>query len=290
VAPQGKLLMGSPEEIPLPAPYEFLEGPVWLKSERSLFLSAWNFNEPTQGKGPPTTILRLSGATWSQLSPKGAIRSNGIALDQTGMLVAALHDDQSIARLIPKDLSKHTVVGSYHGRPFNSPNDLTIRSDGYVYFTDPAYQIDGRPGQKPVTGVYRVSPQGQTFLVDGMRREPNGIALSPDEKTLYVGSAEGIIFSYDVASDGSTGAPKDFAKPGKNIDGMTVDCLGNVYATLHEAQEFVVYSPKGQEIERIKVGHKITNLAFVAVDQKTLVITTAGHLFKMPSRVSGAAY
>ncbi len=170
VAPQGKLLGGDLEEIPLPSPFGFLEGPVWLKSERSLYLSAWDFTDPTKGKGPPTTILKLSGTRWSQLAPKGAIRSNGMAVNHLGVLIAALHDDQSIGILMPQDQKRRTVTNSYQGKPFNSPNDLTVRSDGSIYFTDPDYQNDGRPGQKPVTGVYRVSPQGQTFLVGCPKR------------------------------------------------------------------------------------------------------------------------
>jgi gluconolactonase len=288
--PQGRLLPGPIQEISLPKPYEFLEGPAWLKTQHTLVLSAWNFSDPTEGKGPPTTILALSDNVWSERSAKGVLRTNGLAVDQKGALIAALHDDQSIGSLPLNTEQRQTIAKSFQGRPFNSPNDLTIRSDGTIYFTDPSYQNDNRPGQKPVTGVYRVSSQGEVFLVDGSRQQPNGIALSPDEKTLFVGTAEGIIFRYSVAADGSTGGAQTFSHPGKNIDGMTVDCLGNIYASIHEAQEFVVYNPMGAEIERVKVGYKITNLAFSDMDQKTLVITTAGHLFKMPSQVSGAAY
>lgn len=294
----GPLFRAKPLEVLMPFKFGFLEGPVWSHETQSLFLSAWNPVAPTGGKGPPTSILEKTGASWKISSPSGLIRSNGLARDTGRGLVAALHDDRAIGRISPVDGRRQLLAAGFRGKPFNAPNDLVIRSDGNLYFTDPDYQNDGRSGQQPVTGVYRISPLGEVFLIDGQRREPNGITLSPDEKTLYVGSAEGVIFSYDLSPEGTVGTARVFARPKTGVDGMSVDCLGQVYAALYEKQELVVYPPgplengalEVIEIARVPLGYNITNVAFGGADQRTLYITTEGHLFQLESQVQGAAY
>jgi gluconolactonase len=278
------------EELALPTAFEFLEGPVWIASEQALYLSAWNFSDPTDGRGPPTTILKWSNSAWSTFAPKGALRSNGLAVAPNGHLMAALHDGQEVARVSLADGHRTSVARTFQAKTFNSPNDLAVRKDGTVYFTDPDYQRDGRPGQGQMTGVYRVSPSGQVALVDGARKLPNGIALSPDESTLYVGSAESKIFRYAVASDGSTGAAQVFAETAGGVDGMTVDCRGNVYATIHEAKQVVVHGPTGALLGRRDLPFKVTNVAFGGADSKTLFITTAGHLYYVRALLPGAPY
>lgn len=279
-------------EVALPQRFEFLEGPVWSNAQQTLYLSAWNWSDATGGKGPPSVILALETAsgTWRTFSQAGVRRSNGLALDAQGDLMAALHGDQGIGRISLDSGATSLLSGSYQGKPFNSPNDLTVRKDGNVYFTDPSYQADGRPGQG-VTGVYRITGDGAVTLIDSARQQPNGIALSPDGRKLYVGSAEGRIFRYDVAADGSVGAAFEFASAdGQNVDGMTVDCMGNVYAAIHSAQDVRIFAPTGALLSRIAIGVNVTNLAFGGQDGKTLFVTTAGRLFRLEARVAGSPF
>lgn len=291
----GPLFESEPEEILLPRSFGFLEGPVWIEGDQSLLLSAWNFSDPTDGKGPPTTILQKTGDSWKEWSAQGLIRSNGLATTSDGKIFAALHGDQAIGQISRTDGSYQIIADRFNGKPFNSPNDLVIKKDGTVFFTDPNYQNDNRPGQDSITGVYRVSPQGEVYRVDDKRLQPNGIALSPDEKSLYVGSSDGIIYRYDISHDGSVGEANIFARPHAGIDGMSVDCLGQIYATLHERRELVVYRPapdggEAKEVARLSVRYNITNVAFGGPDYKTLYITTAGHLYSVPSKIPGSPY
>jgi gluconolactonase len=274
---------------PQDTPYEFYEGPVWLADQQFFLVSAWNFSDPTSGLGPPTTILSLKDSNPQALTKKGALRTNGLALDHHGDLVGAVHGSRTIASL--KNFIPIAKATHFKNTPFHSPNDLVVRSDGTIYFTDPDYQRDQRTPYPDVTGVYGISPQDQgLFLVDDSRLQPNGITLSPDELFLYVGGGDGKIYRYELSQKGYPLEKTLFADPDTTIDGMSVDCLGNIYATLHTKQELVVYAPSGQELMRYPVGYNITNVAFGGADHKTLLITTAGRIFKAQSALPGSAY
>jgi gluconolactonase len=278
------------QEIPLPSNFPFLEGPVWIGPQRMLLLSAWSFSDPTEGKGPPTTILKLKEGQWSVFSPAGAIRANGMAINSCGQLFAATHDEQALSQLALVGSGRIDMTKTFQGKTFNSPNDLVIARDGTLFWTDPNYQRDQRPGQGNLTGVFRMGRDGSVALLDGARQQPNGITLSPDETKLYVGSAEGKIFSYQIAADSSVNSASIFAEPNQGVDGLTVDCQGNIYAALHEAKEVVIYSPAGAELKRFKLEANVTNLAFGGPEQRTLFITTAGRLYQIEAPLPGAPY
>ncbi|HYX31510.1 MAG TPA: SMP-30/gluconolactonase/LRE family protein [Oligoflexus sp.] len=282
--------LGEPVEVPLPFPFEFTEGPVWLEHEQALLISAWNFRDPTNGQGPPTSILKYAQGTWSVWSEKGVHGSNGLAIDSNQNIVAALHDRQEISRITP-DGTRQVVGSSYQGKAFNSPNDLTVAKDGTIYFTDPAYQRDGREGQGLITGVYAISPNGAINPVDLSLTRPNGIVLSPDEKLLYVGGSDGKIFRYRMEINGEIKADGVLATPGKGIDGMSVDCAGNIYATVPSEKSVHVYSPAGILLTTI-AGFKYnpTNVAFGGTNKNTMFVTTAGHLFQVEMKIPGFPY
>jgi len=167
-----------------------------------------------------------------------------------------------------------TIAANYQGNVFNSPNDVTVAENGTVYFTDPNFQRANRPDQMSgKTGVFRIT-NGVVALIDDTIRQPNGIELSPDGKTLYVGgNASGKIYKYPVNADASTGPRSDFASLG-GTDGGTVDCAGNVYQVTFGDGKVHVFSPAGQPLGTISAGRTATNVAFGGPDRTTLYITS----------------
>lgn len=288
-------LPANPTPTPLsgaPA-HDHFDGPVWRADTGKLVYSAWN-NTPDAGNGPESVLVELTPpngfTTLTTAGAPNAIGTNGLAVDGNGVLVGCAHDQRQVARFPSADGNQRQVIaGQYNGKPFNSPNDAAIRADGTIYFTDPDYQADGRTGQG-VTGIYQVTPSGQVFLVDGSRNEPNGIALSLDQNWLYVGGNDNVIQRYPIAADGSTGPGQAFIDAGTNVDGMGIDCAGNVYASLYASNKVGVWNASGHSIGEIPVAENVTNVAFGGSDHKTLYITTVTHLSSIVLQVPGLPY
>ncbi|GAB3805898.1 SMP-30/gluconolactonase/LRE family protein [Micromonospora zhanjiangensis] len=255
--------------------FAFLEGPVWLADRGSLLMS-----DMAAGTGPqnvqPSAIRRFTPpGTFDTLI--AAAGSNGLALSADGQrIIAATHDQRSVSSYRLDDLSRTVVAANYQGRAFNSPNDVAVRSDDVVYFTDPNFQRGNRPDQMGGrTGVFRVAG-GQVSLVDDTLRQPNGIALAPDGGTLYVGAyGENKIYRYAVQPDGSTGPRSVFVNYVGGPDGATLDCAGNVYWASGFDGLVHVYSPAGTQLGTIRAGGTgTTNVAFGGPDRQTLYITS----------------
>jgi gluconolactonase len=219
--------------------------------------------------------------------------SNGLAVDAQGRLVVASHKDKALMRYTmdgnPADGKRTPIAQRYQGQVFNSPNDIAIAADGTIYFTDPDYQKTAAPGGQPVTGIYRVALDGKVTLVDGSRKNPNGIALSPAGDVLYVNASDGLLKAYPIVN-GVPGAGRDLVKGLAVADGMTLDCHGNLYITEHEVKRVRVFSPQGKELATIRVDANVTNAAFGGADGKTLYLTGAGALWQVPLQVTGAPY
>ena len=273
-----------------PGMEDWSEGPVWVASAQHLLFSAAVLAH-SDGHGPPTTIYQLAWPnTLSVFSPTGMMRTNGMALALNGDIYAAVHDTRSVARLPGAVLSQRMdVVSTFNGESFDSPNDLTLRNDGNIYFVDPDYQADNRALQ-PNTRVYRLAPNGQLTVVDATRDEPNGIALSLDQNSLLIGGHDHLIKRYAIAADGSTGPAMPWASTPANVDGMAVDCAGNVYATLTESKAIAVYAPDGTLLGTLPSPATPSNLAFGGPDQRTLFITGEGKLFTLAMPIPGLPY
>jgi len=256
------------------------EGAVWIKD--ALYFSDFSF-----GTGFPSRIRKLAadGTVSTALEDSG---SNGLAVDAQGRLVVASHKDKALMRYTLG--GKPTPIAQrYQGQVFNSPNDIAIAADGTIYFTDPDYQRAAAPGGQPVTGIYRVGTDGTVTLVDGSRKNPNGIALSPAGDVLYVNASDGLLKAYPIAN-GVPGRGRDLVKGLQVADGMTLDCHGNLYVTEHEARRVRVFSPQGKELAVIRVDANVTNAAFGGGDGKTLYLTGAGALWQVRLQVAGAPY
>jgi gluconolactonase len=257
------------------------EGPVWIKD--ALYFSDFSF-----GTGFPSRIrkLALDGTVSTVIEDSG---SNGLAVDAQGNIVAATHKYKALSRYALPGGARSTIAGTYAGNVFDSPNDIAIAQDGTIYFTDPDYQQAAAPGGQPVTGVYRVGTDGKVTLVDGSRKNPNGIALSPSGDTLYVNASDGKLLAYPIVN-GVPQAGKALVTGLDSADGMTIDCHGDIYVSEHPARRVRVFSPQGKELATIRVDANVTNAAFGGKDHQTLYITGAGALWQIHLGVSGMPY
>jgi gluconolactonase len=259
-----------------------LEGPVWI--DGALYPSQFAY-----GPVPSSRILKLdANGTMTVFAPDAG--TNGLAVDAQGDIVAGRHADGSISRIpLSAPDAPVPIASMYDSARFNSPNDLTLRSDGNIYFTDPTWQAPSQPPQT-ATRVYRVAPGGQVSSIDESLDQPNGITLSLDENTLYVADRQNI-YRYDVDQAGAVSGKAQFV-PGAS-DGMGIDCAGNLYAT--RDRTVLLFDPSGAPAGTLNVGSagNVTNVAFGGPERRTLYITTLGdtqELWRAELAVPGMPY
>ena len=266
--------------------FVFVEGPVWSDQLGALLFSEMDFGADGSN-GPPSKIHLLTPdrQLFTFLDNSG---TNGLAIDGQG-IVAATHAPQALTRIDLNSKQRTAVVDAVGGKKFNSPNDLVVSRAGHVYFTDPDWQLGTRTNETGMTGVYWVKPDHTVSLVDGKLDKPNGITLSPDDKTLYVGSLEKNVWAYSIDKDGKPGKKRLFASV-DGPDGMAMDCAGNLYVTSHGAGTVEVFDRAGKKLTSIVVAPKTTNAAFGGQDRKTLYITAGTGVYAVPSLVPGFPY
>src|SRR6202022_1102334 len=175
----------------LPEGFTWSEGPVWGKSGGYLLFSDIPRNTIYRWKEGAGISVFMRPAGYSGATPAGwELGSNGLTIDANDALVMADHGNRQIARVVDSNFTKTTLVDRYEGKRLSSPNDLVYKSNGDLYFTDPPYGLTGKNNDpaKELTfnGVYRLTPNGEVTLLTRDLTYPNGIALSPDERTLYV--------------------------------------------------------------------------------------------------------
>ncbi len=260
----------------------FTEGPVW-HGDSLLFSDIPNnriVRWKTLPEGSELTTFR---------TPSG--NSNGLTLDRSGRLIACEHSARRISRT-EADGTITTLAERYQGKRLNSPNDVVVRSDGSVYFTDPPYGLTGLTAWKelPFNGVYRLAPDGELeLLVDDFDR-PNGLAFSPDERVLYVNdTARGHIRAFDVAAEGQIANGRvliDMAgdEPGRP-DGMKVDIEGNIYCTGPDG--FWIIDPAGKCLARVLPPEPPANVAWGDADRKSLFLTARTGLYRIRLEIAG---
>jgi gluconolactonase len=249
----------------------------------------------------------LKPAGYTGTSPRGGESgSNGLAVDAKGRLILCQHGDRRVAllELTPEKQEPNfvTLADRYNGKRFNSPNDAVVHSSGAIYFTDPPYglekNMDDPAKELDFQGVYRIAPGGDVTLLTKDLERPNGIAFSPDEKTLYVANSHGprpIIMAFEVKSDGALGEGREFfnantLKPGLPgaCDGMTVDKDGNVFATTPGGVS--IFSPDGKRLGMLATGKRTSNCEFGGFDGSVLFITADDLLLHVPLSTKGVGY
>lgn len=276
------------------------EGVVWSELEQALFFSEIDRNKPAELSWQDQlsgSIIRLDPSNGLHEVWVAESGTNGLALSTDGQsIVAASFATRSILDYTLPGAQQTEFVPPPARLPFNAPNDLAIRSDGTIYFTDPTWHLEGANGGMPEPGsmpVYRISPEGEVSIIDDTLTQPNGISLSPDESTLYVTSlypdslapawnVTGYLKRFDVMDDGSTANGETFTElQGAGPDGMAIDCAGNVYLTVTRGQEGTnpgveIYDPDAQLLDTLTFGETplpASNAAFGGPDRSTLFVT-----------------
>jgi len=260
------------------------EGPVWWKDGGYLLLSDIHNNRRMKwAPGEGVTLFK-----------EPTDRANGLTRDQQGRLVAAEHDSRRVTRT-EHDGSTTVIANSFKGRQLNRPNDVVVKSDGCIYFTDPwTMQRPQDQWDLDFSGVYRVTPDlGRLTLLVNDFVIPNGLAFSPDESVLYINdSRRGHIRAYDLLPTGALalGTGRVFIdlrgeRPGVP-DGMKVDVEGNVYCG--GAGGVWVMDPTGKHLGTIVHGQPATtNIAWGDNDWKTLYITSRNTLMRIRLNIPG---
>lgn len=283
--------------------FAWTEGPVWDKKARRVLFSdipANAINEWTAAAGLKL-FLKPSGYSGTTPFTGREPGSNGLTYDAQGQLVLCQHGNRQIARL-EKDGKFKTLADRYQGKRFNSPNDLAYRTNGDLYFTDPAYGLPKTfedPGRElTFTGVYRLAKDGGVTLLVQDLKAPNGIAFSPDEKTLYVAQShpeKAVVMAYDVQPDGTVKNGRVFfdmtswvskERPGLP-DGLKVDKAGNLFVTGPGGVH--VITQKAELLGTIATGVPTANCAF-GEDGSTLFVTANTTLCRIRLTTRGSGF
>jgi gluconolactonase len=283
--------------------FAWCEGPVWVRDGGFLLFSDIPNNAIMRWDENSGCALYLKPAGYTGHSPRGGESgSNGLALDREGRLILCQHGDRRVARLDAawNDPQPNfvTLADRYDGKRLNSPNDAVVDSNGAIYFTDPPYglekNVDDPAKELPFQGVYRIGPDGELKLLTQELERPNGIGLSPDERTLYVANSHGprpVIMAFPVQDDGALGAGRQFfdarsltAKYEGACDGMAVDEKGNLFATVPGG--VAVISPEGKHLGMLLTGKRTSNCTF-GEDGGTLFITADDLLVRVRTSTKG---
>jgi gluconolactonase len=255
--------------------YMFLEGPQWLDGSQTLLFTDI----------PANTIfaLAVAGAIEPFRDPSG--NANGLAIAPGGALLAAEHGNRRVS-ITEGNGAPEDLATTYQSMRFNSPNDVVVRSDGTVYFTDPPYGLeDDNDRELPFMGVFRTTTAGGEPVAEWegpLTARPNGIGLSPDERILYVSDTdEGVVRAFDVAADGSLSGERILTDDTPGADGLAIDVSGNLYVTTSAGIR--VIAPDGTTWGTVEVPMQPSNCAFGGagiVPGGTLYITARGALYR----------
>jgi gluconolactonase len=284
----GELVAADVECELLATGFDFTEGPVWSGQEQCLYF--------TDILGD--TIYRYEGEAGARRWRRPSNMANGLTLDGAGGLIACEHATSKVTRT-DRDGAVTTLASHFEGRELNSPNDVVVKSDGSMYFTDPLYGRRAehgveRPPELGFCGVYRLAPGGELTLLADDFPAPNGLCFSPGESLLYVNDTHLLHTRvFDVVPDGTLANGRlffDEAAHGArweegDPDGIKVDERGNVFCT--GPGGVWVISPEGEWLGLIEVPEIVANLTWGGSDWSVLYICATRSLYRVETRTRG---
>jgi gluconolactonase len=292
----------NPKIFKLADGFQFTEGPVWDRRSGRLLFSDPNANtiyefKPGAGNdaGALSVFRNPSGYAGADVAEYGQPGSNGLTFDAEGRLTANEHGNRRVTRT-EADGRITVLADRYQGKRLNSPNDLVYRKDGTLFFTDPPFGLpkfgDDPRKELPFSGVFSLR-KGNLQLLDTKFTGPNGIALSPDETTLYVANWDEkrkVIYRYAVNADGTVGKGAQFfdmtAAPGEDaLDGVKIDERGNLYVS--GPGGLWVIAADGTHLGTIVAPKHVHNMAWGDEDGKTLYLTARSGLYRMRLNLAG---
>jgi gluconolactonase len=263
--------------------FEGTEGPLPQADGSLLF---------TENRASRVVRIAPDGSTSVWLPASGG--ANALALNPKGEIVAALTEKPSVG-IVRQGGEPRVLASAFEGKPFNRPNDLITGKLGQVYFTDPGGNAAaGAPPQ--TTAVYHLTAEGKLNRIATDIERPNGIALSPDERTLYVANTAGEwILAYDLDAQGVASNRRSFAKlagfqqtetgPRSGADGLAVDAEGRLYVASTAGVQ--VFSPKGDAVGTIVLPNAPQNLAFAGAKRSTLYVVGRGSVYRIETDTQG---
>lgn len=279
--------------------YMFTEGPVWVRrGQPGPYLLFSDIPANAIRKWSPTegTSDFMHPVFDGDPGDRSQVGSNGLLIDGEERLVLCEHGNRRVSR-VENDGSLTVLADRYDGKRLNSPNDAVFHSNGWLYFTDPPYGLAGQdvdPDKElDFNGIYRVSPEGEVELLVRDQTRPNGLGLSPDERTLYVANSDRsdkVWYAYDVLEDGTLGSGRVFydvndqEAPGA-ADGMAIDRNGNLFAT--GPGGIWVISPDGTHLGSIQPDEVPANAGW-GDDGNTLYVTGRTGLYRIRLNTGGA--
>ena len=248
--------------------YGFTEGPQWMPKDGVLRFTADNKIFQVAADEKVTTFREQSNG------------ANGLAVDAQGRMLTAEADARRVTRT-ENDGTVTPLARRFEGHRLNQPNDIAVRSDGTIYFTDPAFGDAYSTAELKFHGLFRIAPGGRlTAERRGALTElPNGVVLSPDEHRLYASDyGQALVWVFDVAGDGSLSKARTFVHI-DSPDGMAVDLAGNLYVATSNG--IAVFAPDGKQWDTISVPRTPSKCAFGGVDGRTLFITARQALYRV---------
>ncbi len=267
--------------------FKFTEGPCWDGTDTLYFSDI-----------PNNRIMKLLPDGRFSVFREPSDAANGLMFDSEGNLISCDGGSRRVTMLDRDGTVKAVLAEQYDGKRLNSPNDLVIDSKGGIYFTDPRFgSQDGVEQDKEA--VYYRRPDGTLVRVIDDMVKPNGVILSPDEKTLYVGdSAREYIRAYDVQPDGTVTNGRDFGRlpplirsgreRSNGADGLAMDVEGNLYVAASSGIE--VFDKNGNHLGVIEVPETPANCTFGGTDYKTMFITARTSLYRLRLKVPGVSF
>lgn len=260
--------------------FRFTEGPVWFAEGAYLLFSDI----------PADQILKLTPAGQVTVFRQPSGNSNGLTRDKQGRLIACEHGNRRVTRT--EQGGELTVLADkFQGKKLNSPNDVVVKSDGAIYFTDPPYGINADQQEQPIQGVYRLSPDGNELaIVANDFEKPNGLAFSPDEQQLYIDdSSRRHLRVFDVGAGGTLAHGRVFhemsVRESGSPDGLKIDVEGQIYCT--GAGGVWVFDASGSHLGMIVTPEKPANCAWGGDDWRSLYITARASVYRIRVSIPG---